>query len=358
MRKTTFIGIGMVTLALVHFLSSNCAARDEVQATKLGDERKAAIIQTICADLERIYVYADDAKSMASALRSSLQDGAYDEQFSLAEFAERLTQDLRLVRNDIHLEVSAIEESSSTDDATIDHHEPEFLRRRNFDLRKVEVLDGNVGYLALDSFAHEEGGAAACVAALEFLANTDAMIIDLRENDGGGIDMIQLLLSHLYAGRRPLSRIYIRESDTEVQLWTYGFVAGPRLENIPLWVLVSERTFSAGEGFAYEIQQLERGKIVGEVTAGGAHPTRSIDHPELQITTRIPFARPIGIVTGGNWEGVGVQPDLPVPAEDALAVAHAEALRAILSKESDPKWRTWLTGVLEKVENGEIGGVQ
>jgi C-terminal processing protease CtpA/Prc len=214
---------------------------------------------------------------------------------------------------------------------------------------KVEVLNGNVGYLKLDAFASEKDAGSAGAAAMNFLVHTDALIIDLRENGGGGISMFQLLMSYLHDGRQQLSGIHIRASDTDMQIWTHGFVSGPRLADVPVWVLVSERTFSAAEAFAYDLKHMGRGTIVGEVTRGGAHLVRGTDDPELHITVHVPFARAVSPVTGGNWEGVGVQPDLPVPAGEALAVAHAEAIRGILANEQDPRWRVWLERALAEV---------
>jgi C-terminal processing protease CtpA/Prc len=104
-----------------------------------------------------------------------------------------------------------------------------------------------VGYLKLDAFASEKDAGSAGAAAMNFLVHTDALIIDLRENGGGGISMFQLLMSYLHDGRQQLSGIHIRASDTDMQIWTHGFVSGPRLADVPVWVLVSERTFSAAE---------------------------------------------------------------------------------------------------------------
>ena len=345
-----------IEFSAVAFFAAVLVAPGVSHATEPGILPKADIVKQVCADLERIYVYAEDARTMANLLRANLQRGAYDDVSSLAGFTERLTQDLRSIRADLHLEVSVVEETASPDEAGVDHHDPEYLRRRNYQLRRVEVLDGNVGYLALDGFAGDEGAGSAGVAAMNFLAHADALIIDLRENGGGGIAMIQLLMSYLHDGREQLSGIYIRESNTDLQFWTHGFVTGPRLAEVPVWVLVSERTFSAAEAFAYDIKHMGRGTIVGEVTRGGAHPVRNVDYPELRITVRVPFARAVSPVTGGNWEGVGVQPDLPVPADRALAAAHAEAIRSILSQERDPQWRAWLRRALEDVEGDTDAG--
>jgi C-terminal processing protease CtpA/Prc len=322
------------------------------RAVEPDGELKSVIVARVCADLEKTYVYAEDAVSMARLLRANLSSGEYSGLPSLKEFAERLTLDLRSVRPDQHLEISVLDEGQSSDMEVEDHQDPAYLRRHNFRLREIEVLSGNVGYLALDGLADGEGAEAAGVAAMNFLAHADALIIDLRENGGGGITMIQLLMSYLHEGREQLSGIYIRESDTAMEFWTHDVVSGPRLADIPVWVLVSARTFSAAEALAYDIKHMGRGIIVGEVTRGGAHLARNSDYPALGISVRVPFARAVSPKTGGNWEGVGVQPDLRVPAAEALAVAHAEAVRSILQKEQDPRWRAWLERALVAIEGG------
>ena len=114
-------------------------------------------------------------------------------------------------------------------------------------------------------------------------------------------------------------------------------------------MLVSSETFSAAEALAYDIKHMERGTIVGERTRGGAHPVPNMDYPDLGVTVRVPFARAVSPVTGANWESVGVEPDLEVPAHQALAAAHGEAIRALLEQEQDPRWRRWLERALNEI---------
>lgn len=343
----------VIQLTLVFVPASLHSGCDPPHAVGREDQRRAAIVEQICSDLERIYVLPEDARSMVDLLRANQQRGEYDHLSSLEDFTARLTEDLRSIHPDPHLEISVIDRTPQPEEQGFDHRDPEYQRRRNYLVRSVEVLDGNVGYLALDGFASSDGAGIAGAAALNFLAHTDALIIDLRANTGGGPEMIQLLMSYL--GERPqqLSSIHIRESNTDMQLWTQAFVSGPRLAEIPVWVLVSEHTFSAAEAFAYDMKHMGRGTIVGEVTRGGAHLARTAEYPELGIALRIPFARAVSPVTGGNWEGVGVQPDVPVAADQALATAHAEAVRLLLSRERDRKWRLWLKRALEEIEAGE-----
>ena len=90
--------------------------------------------------------------------------------------------------------------------------------------------------------------------------------------------------------------------------------------NIPIYVLTSKNTFSGGEEFAYDVQTHKLGQIVGEVTGGGANPTGPVDLGHGLVAS-IPRGRAENPITKTNWEGHGVQPDIPVSAQDALKVA-------------------------------------
>jgi C-terminal processing protease CtpA/Prc len=90
---------------------------------------------------------------------------------------------------------------------------------------------------------------------------------------------------------------------------------------IPLYVLTDGETYSAAECLAYTLQSLAAAVVVGERTAGGAHPTRSFVIREAEIVVTVPVRNMINPRTGTNWEGAGVKPDLEVPAGLALETA-------------------------------------
>ena len=122
------------------------------------------------------------------------------------------------------------------------------------------------------------------------------------------------------------------------------------MSGVDLYVLTSERTGSAAEEFAYNVQSLERGTIVGGVTWGGAHPVEMKVWKNLNAGMRVPFGRAVNPVTGTNWEGVGVKPDLDVPPAQAFDVAYLEALKKLDEREEDPAQKSklaWAIGGLE-----------
>jgi C-terminal processing protease CtpA/Prc len=206
----------------------------------------------------------------------------------------------------------------------------EQLHRRfafaNAGLVKVERLAGNVGYLRLDAFAPPEEAGPRIAAAMSLLADTGALIIDLRSNGGGWPLTVSLLISYLLPAEREehLHDIYSRLDGTH-QYWTSIEVSGKRYLGKPVYVLTSTRTFSAAEGFAYDVQALRRATIVGEVTGGGAHPSL-VEKLDTHFLLIVPESRVINTVTRTDWEGTGVKPDVSAPADRALDAAHLVAL--------------------------------
>jgi len=187
----------------------------------------------------------------------------------------------------------------------------------NFGIRLVEWLADRVGYLRIDRFYEAGESRQTFDAALTLLAPARAVIIDLRDNRGGS-DANNLLASYFFADRILFNELHWRREGPDV-LWTDPSVR-PQLATAPLFILTSERTFSAGEAFAYSLQQRKRATIVGEATAGGANPNRYFPlEPGLAVS--ISVGRTINPISGSNWEGAGVQPDVKTPAAQALGAA-------------------------------------
>jgi C-terminal processing protease CtpA/Prc len=201
----------------------------------------------------------------------------------------------------------------------------------NFGIRKVERLDGNVGYLDVRRVPVPANAGPAIAAAMELVAGTHALIIDLRHNGGGSPEGVVLWCSYLLTEEPThLNDIFRADTGETRQFWALPYVPGTRYVDRPVYVLTSSRTFSGGEDFCYTLQALGRAELIGETTGGGAHPTRPFPiSPAVHIG--IPFARSINPVTGTNWQGTGVVPDVAVPEAEAYDVAYAKALRHVLA---------------------------
>lgn len=327
---------------------ANCQAPGQDET--IDAKAQAEIIDSVTATINRIYVYPEMAEKMEKHVRGKYKKGEYKEITSAAQFGNRLTEDLREICNDLHLGVRYIVLDEETQHMLTDtvftpeqrQREFEELSRNNFGFSKLEHLPGNIGYLKLQGFNDAYYGGQTAIAAMNFFAHVDALIIDLRENGGGSPSMIQLISSYFFEDPVHLNSFYIRERDTIKQFWTQAFVQGSRLTDVDLYVLTSGYTFSAAEEFTYNLKNLERATIIGETTGGGAHPVSMFYFPNLHFGTRVPFGKAINPISGTNWEGTGIEPHIQVPEDQALEVARMEAMKKIVEKTDDEERKAYL----------------
>jgi hypothetical protein len=300
----------------------------------------ATIIDRLAQKLHDHYIFPEVAQQMDATLRANASAGAYDDATTLEALCERLTKDLQAVSRDKHLRLFYHAEPEPED--APEQRSPEQIEEfrqimslLNFGFARVERLPGNVGYLDLRGFCPANLGGEAAVAAMNLLAHTGALIIDLRKNGGGDPEMIALLTSYLFERMTNLNNMYWRDGDRTQQFWTLPYVPGRRYgASKPVYVLTSSDTFSGAEEFAYNLKNLKRATIIGEVTGGGAHPVGGFAIT-AHIGARIPVGRAINPISGTNWEGSGVAPDIAVPREQALRTAQILALRSILAQTGD-----------------------
>jgi C-terminal processing protease CtpA/Prc len=205
------------------------------------------------------------------------------------------------------------------------------MERDNCLFRKVEILPNNIGYIKFDGFMDAGFCGPTVVAAMGFVAHTDAVIFDIRENGGGQPAMVTMIASYLFDKPTHLIDIYNRKEDTTTQNWTLSYLPGQRLTTQPVFVVTSKRTFSGAEEFAFDLKNQKRATIVGETTGGGAHPVSGHLVADY-FMVGVPFAKSLDPVTKTNWEGTGVEPDVKVPAADALETAQKLALEKIRGK--------------------------
>jgi hypothetical protein len=206
----------------------------------------------------------------------------------------------------------------------------------NFGIRRVDRLDGNVGYLDVRRVPMPANAGPAITAAMELVAGTYALILDLRHNGGGSPEGVLYWCSYLL-DEKPihLNDIYHADTGETRQFWTLPYLPGTRYVERPVYVLISGHTFSGGEEFCYNLQALGRAELIGETTGGGAHPTRPFPISSA-VHIGIPFARSINPITRTNWQGTGVIPDVAVPEAEAFDVAYGKALRHVLAMDDVP----------------------
>lgn len=327
-------------------------------APKLDAAMKQATIDMLIKQMNDRYVDAKLAKEVERVLSIKLRDGEFNSIDHGFAFAEALSKTVNEICKDAHLRIRY---SATPLPERKDRNEPsaeemkafqKYIRLNNAGYDKVERLAGNVGYLEVRMFAEQKEALRQAEAAMKFLADTDAMILDLRRNGGGSPDGVQLLCSYFF-DEKPvhLNSLLFRDKDkvrTE-EFWTLKKVAGPRYVGKDLFVLVGPRTGSGAEECAYNLQQLKRGTIFGEKTWGGANPGGTVrlnDH----FSAFIPVGRAQNPYTKTNWEGVGVVPDVKIEQAKALKEAHIAAIRALLGKTKEKDDIDRLQQALSSVE--------
>ena len=303
---------------------------------KIDAATRAHVIDGAIAQLNEFYVFPETAKKMGEVVKAKQKKGDYDSITDGDAFSKMLTENFQEVSHDKHLHVNFSpapmpDRPEGPPNADERARYRKDMERMNCGFDKVEILSGNVGYLKFNFFADPEVCGPTAVAAMNFLANVDAIIFDLRENGGGDPKMIAFISTYLFSEPTHLNDLWERKGDSTHQYWTLPYVPGKRLDGKPAYVLTSKETFSGAEEFTYNLKNLKRATIIGETTGGGAHPVsghRIDDHFRIGV----PFARAINPISKTNWEGTGVEPDVKVPAADALATAQKLASEKLTSK--------------------------
>jgi len=297
-----------------------------------GAERTRVVLGAI-SSLNEYYVFPDVATKMGDTVQARLKRGDYDSMTNGLAFASRLTDDFQSVSHDKHLRVNfsagRIPDGPRAPTSDMLAQQRRQMERVNCGFVKVEQLPGNIGYLKFNMFASPDMCGATASAAMNFLANTDALIVDMRDNGGGDPNMVRYVSSYLFSTRTHLNDLWNRKSGQTEEFWTLDTVPGKHFGGEkPVYVLTSSRTFSGAEEFSYNLKMLKRATIIGETTGGGAHPVsgRRIDD---HFIIGVPGARAINPISKTNWEGVGVEPDVKVAAADALTTAQKMATEKV-----------------------------
>jgi tetratricopeptide (TPR) repeat protein len=306
-------------------LMAVCFCHAAVPTQHLKSLSDKAYKKTILQKIEKLiidkYVIAEKARKYADDFKAKVRAGTYAAIGDANEFAERITADLQAITHDKHVSLRRIEASDIGENAVGALHHPVRLfrlsKKENTGFHKLEWINGHIGYLDIRRFYSIDQARDMITAAMTFLKNADAIIIDVRENGGGSGDYLS---SFFLPYPTQLTSCYYREGDYTEEFWTSKELEGKPLVDIPLFVLIGKNTFSASEAFAYDLQARKRAVLIGEPTKGGAH---SIDLYKLddQFEINISTARAINPVTGSNWEETGVIPELRVVPEKVLDTA-------------------------------------
>jgi C-terminal processing protease CtpA/Prc len=298
---------------------------------------RSEIIEELLQKLHTYYIFPEVAISIEEPIRRRLSNDEYNDIVTVSALCEILTTHIQEISHDKHLRVFYEAEEQIPQEDGQENQDKWFklAKLHNYGFEKVERLPGNIGYLDFRFFYEPKFAAGTAIAAMNFLAHTSALIIDLRKNHGGDPAMIALLCSYLFDWEPVhLNSLYWRADDSTQQFWTLPYVPGERYLKKPVYVLTSGETFSGAEEFTFNLKNLKRATIIGETTGGGAHPG-DVYPIKSQISIFIPTGRAINPITKTNWEGTGVTPDIEVRQEQALKVAYSQALKKVLEEIGD-----------------------
>jgi peptidase S41-like protein len=368
MRKYEVLSRSLLFLSLIGLLGQTiCWAQSDQKETdmQIDSRMRSEVIDSLVRGLDSLYIYPEIADKLGRMFRERQSRGEYNHVTSAIAFSEILTEQMVETAHDKHLEVWFRSKPFGVMPASPNAKAPgepfvgaplptSAMQKRNFEFLELKWLEGNIGYLRVDGMSNPFLGGDTAAAAMNFLANTDALIIDLRWNGGGG-DMGAVLASYLFNAYSPihLNDLILRDADSTgervEQSWTIRYLPGKRYVNKDVYILTSKDTLSAAEGFAYELQALKRAVVVGETTGGAGNFATSYRLSDHFMAT-ISNGKTVNPFTGSGWEGTGVTPNMIVPIQKALEAAHVAALQGLIEKTKDAGESAELTALLERVK--------
>jgi len=317
---------------------------------------QVTVINSLIYELNDLYVFAEKAEKIEDYLRTSLNNNHYVAVKSFKTFAERLTHDLQSICKDKHLRVfySSIPIPIRKEKLKPTPEEKrkafEHIKRINFGFEKVECLQGNIGYINLRGFYDPEAGAGTVAAAMTFISFTESLIFDLRQNGGGDPAMVALISSYLFDDEPiHLNDLYWRKKNITEEFWTKPQLVEKKFGLKDVYILTSSNTFSGAEEFCYNLKNLKRATIIGDKTAGGAHPGEHVRLSE-HFSAFIPTGRAINPITKTNWEGAGVEPDIKVPGEQACKIAYIMALKKSVKMIKEKSMKDSLENLIKQIQ--------
>ncbi len=299
----------------------------------------AEVIEAIREKLNEYYINPERVDSICNQLISNNHSGKYKDFHDEEAFAMQMHDELRKLSGDYHFSFWYTDPKTTTNTSLlsfnqINDEEQKRMKWANYGFQKIEILSGNVGYIKLNEFSELGLGENAATSAISAVENTNALIIDLRDNLGGDPEMVKYISSYFFGEEKVhLNDIYYRIDDDTEEFWTDPCVPGKKID-VPIYILTSQSTFSAGEEFCYNLKNLKRATIIGDTTGGGAHPIRNV-YLGNGFNMTIPFAKAINPITKSNWEGIGVFPHINCSSESALNVAYKTALENLCKSSKD-----------------------
>jgi hypothetical protein len=341
---------------IASFFSWNSITAQDHPAPKIDVLARNNVIENICEAFTKNYVFPDKAKLICTYIKEQNVEKQYDSLSDPNAFANQLFRDIRSLSNDKHirieydpqLEKDILAYTSSQKEAVrISAADIARDEKKNFYFKKLEILPSNIGYIEFTGFTNTDPAARKTInAVMQFVSHTDALIIDLRDNTGGSAVTANEIAGYFFNTRTYTGKTFNRIENK----WTNQFIENKKeitnglVLNMPVYILTGGRTFSAAEGLAYILQHIKKAIVIGDTTKGGAHLTRSFSLGKGFVGF-IPFTREENAVTGTDWEGTGVIPDIATEEINSLGIAQNTILDKKLqaaTNETEKRKLRWL----------------
>lgn len=331
------VRIGLVLAAALCGISA--AAPHGVAAGQVPQVDARAVVNDVRTIIADRYILPERRPELDAVLAQGLASGRYDVR-DPAVLGERINADLARVGRDKHLNFrfdpkeAAVRIADNASKAAPNAAAgPSAYERRkrtsNYGVTELRLLPGNIRYMAFDHCSWTPtDGAAAIDNAMRFLAGGDAVIIDLRRNNGGDAAACNYLTSYFLPPKQKLYTFYANAGASASVAFTPAELGAERLTGKPLYILISSTTASAAEAVAGSVAGYKVGELVGENTAGGGYSNQNLPVAE-RFMMSVSVARVELGATGRDWEGVGFAPTIPSAAQLALDVAQGHALRRL-----------------------------
>jgi len=334
----------MISRVLVSLLAVVALAPASVFAQTLDQKAQREVVSDLKVALRQNYVFPDRIPAISAELDRRVQAAPIEAE----PFAETLAQGMVKASEDLHFSVAfdpdevAADRRAKASGETSSQAQRDGERAANFGFRDARRLDGGLAYVRFDFFADPQYAQETAAAAMRFAEGSKGLIFDLRYNNGGVLEMAQFLMSYLYPAGKDQQFFDYNYNDKGVQVarsqWSLAAVPGQRSADIPVVVLTGSTSFSAAEWMAFSLQKLGRATVIGEQTAGGAHPVTRVPIDD-RFMLQVPFGQIRDPIDGKDFEGVGVTPDLVVPASEALLAAQKFLLqRRAEAGDAEAKW--------------------
>lgn len=343
---------------------NQCSAQDP--DTKINASEKKVLINTITSLLKENYVFVERADAIEKELNAKLTAGQYDQHETINSFGDQLNADLSTVLNDKHVQIyfspkivrQLRNESKENKDQEANEEFVAMLKNENFRMRKVEILHGNIGYFKIDNFVELKYCKETLTGAMNFISNSSAIVLDLSDCGGGPSETMDFILSYFLPESTKIGELRFRKNNEVKEHYTLKDPGIKKLTDVPLYILVSSNTASAAEGLAACMQEYKRAVVIGAQTKGLGNPGELFvinDVLYMFITTAVSGTA----ITGKNFDGKGVTPDIHVPSSSSafnINKAMAEVCHSLEKKTKDKKLKNaskWLLFEYESLANPE-----